>query len=91
VGGRIRSTEKSNSLIGNRTRDLPACSIVPHPTTLSRATVNNSRRGNIKNDATLRCETLPLTLGEEHRPGMSEHRILKKISEPQWKEVTEAW
>jgi hypothetical protein len=34
VAGRIRSTEKSNDLIGNRTRDLPACSIVPQPVTL---------------------------------------------------------
>jgi hypothetical protein len=31
---RIRSIEKSNDTIGNRTRDLPACSIVPQPTTL---------------------------------------------------------
>jgi hypothetical protein len=32
----IRSIEKSNDLIGNRPRDLPACSIVPQPTTLPR-------------------------------------------------------
>jgi hypothetical protein len=31
VAGRIRSIEKYNELIGNRTRDLPACSIVPQP------------------------------------------------------------
>jgi hypothetical protein len=38
AAGRIRSTEKeSNDLIGNQTRDLPACSIVPRPTTLPRA------------------------------------------------------
>jgi hypothetical protein len=30
-------TEKCNELIGNRTRDLPAYSIVPKPTTLPRA------------------------------------------------------
>jgi hypothetical protein len=35
VVGRIRSTEISNDLIGNRTRDLLACSIVPQPTTLT--------------------------------------------------------
>jgi hypothetical protein len=35
--GSIRSIEKSNDLIGNRTRDLPACSIVLEPTTLPRA------------------------------------------------------
>jgi hypothetical protein len=35
--GRIRSSEKSSDLIGIRSRDLPACSIVPEPTTLPRA------------------------------------------------------
>jgi hypothetical protein len=30
----VRSIEKSNDLIGIRIRDLPACSIVPQPTTL---------------------------------------------------------
>jgi hypothetical protein len=33
VAERIRSIEKIH-LIGFRTRDLPACSIVPQPTTL---------------------------------------------------------
>jgi hypothetical protein len=36
AAGRIRSIEKSNDLIGTRTRDL-ACSIVPQPTTLPHA------------------------------------------------------
>jgi hypothetical protein len=36
AAGRIRSIEKSDD-IGNRTRDLSACSIVPQPTTLPRA------------------------------------------------------
>jgi hypothetical protein len=36
---RIRSIEKSNNLVGNRTRDLAACSIVPQPTTLPRTPV----------------------------------------------------
>jgi hypothetical protein len=31
----------SNDLIGNRTRDLPACSIVPQQTTLQRAPDGN--------------------------------------------------
>jgi hypothetical protein len=35
------SIEKSNGLIRNRTRDLPACSIVPQPTTLPRAPIYN--------------------------------------------------
>jgi hypothetical protein len=34
VAGRNRSNENSNNLIGNRTRDLPASSIVPQATTL---------------------------------------------------------
>jgi hypothetical protein len=34
AAGRIRSIEKSNYLIGNRIRDLPAWSIVPQTTTL---------------------------------------------------------
>jgi hypothetical protein len=31
------SIEKSSDFIGNRTHDLPACSIIPQPTTLPRA------------------------------------------------------
>jgi hypothetical protein len=34
--GRIRSIEKYNDLIGNRTVDLPVCSVVPQPSTLPR-------------------------------------------------------
>jgi hypothetical protein len=37
AAGRIRSIEKSNDLIGNGTRDIPVCSIVPQPITLPRA------------------------------------------------------
>jgi hypothetical protein len=37
AAGRIRSIEKSIDLIGTRTRNLPACRIVPQPTTLPRA------------------------------------------------------
>jgi hypothetical protein len=33
---RLGQLKKSNDLIGNRTRDLPACSIVPQPATLPR-------------------------------------------------------
>jgi hypothetical protein len=41
AAGRIRSIEKSNNLIGIRTRDVPACSIVPQPTTLTRVPGEN--------------------------------------------------
>jgi hypothetical protein len=37
AAGRIRSIEKPNDLKGNRTRNLPPCSIVPQPTALPRA------------------------------------------------------
>jgi hypothetical protein len=37
AAGRIRSIEKSNELIGNRTRNFPACNTVPQPTTLPHA------------------------------------------------------
>jgi hypothetical protein len=41
AAGRIGKLKKKYSdLIGNRTRDLPACSIVPQPTTLPRAKLN---------------------------------------------------
>lgn len=41
MGGRIRSIEKFKDLIGNRTRGLPVCSIVPQPTTQPRAKLNH--------------------------------------------------
>jgi hypothetical protein len=37
----ITSIEKANGLIGNRTRDLPAYSIMPRPTTLLRKMQND--------------------------------------------------
>jgi hypothetical protein len=37
AAGRMRSIEKKSNEIGNRTRDLPACSIVTQPTTLPHA------------------------------------------------------
>jgi hypothetical protein len=37
VAGGINSIEKPNDLMGTRTRDLPACSIVPQPITLPRS------------------------------------------------------
>jgi hypothetical protein len=37
AAGSMKSIEKFNDLVGNRTRDLPACSMVPQPTTLPSA------------------------------------------------------
>jgi hypothetical protein len=39
VAGNFRSIEKYNNLIGTRTRDLPACSVEPQPTTLPRVSI----------------------------------------------------
>jgi hypothetical protein len=46
---RIWSIEKSTDLIGNRTRDLPACSIVPQPTTLPSTPADGGTATNILN------------------------------------------
>jgi hypothetical protein len=54
AAGRIRSTEKANDLTGNRTRDLPVCSIVPQLSTLPRAPLYTK---NFKNISDLKfCE-----------------------------------
>ena len=39
--------KNSNDTIGNRTRDLPACSAVPQPTAPPRAPVYGKRAGEI--------------------------------------------
>jgi hypothetical protein len=44
VTGKIRSIDKSNDLIGNRTHDLPACSIVSQTTMLPRCPNVNSAK-----------------------------------------------
>jgi hypothetical protein len=44
---RIRSIKKSNDPTRNRTRDLPACSIVPQPTMLPRAPTDYDRQDQI--------------------------------------------
>jgi hypothetical protein len=41
--------KKFNDLIGNRTCDLPACSIMPQPTTLPRDPYNGMRLQNYLN------------------------------------------
>jgi hypothetical protein len=48
AAGRIKLIEKSIDLFGDRTRNFPACSVVPQPTTLPHApewlreTINNN-------------------------------------------------
>jgi hypothetical protein len=54
---RIRSTEKSSYLNGNRTRDLPACSIVSESTTLPRAPRSWKHRHLMKVSLCLEGET----------------------------------
>jgi hypothetical protein len=40
VAGRFKSIEQSSYLIGIRTRDLPACSIMPQQSMLRRASID---------------------------------------------------
>jgi hypothetical protein len=48
--GRIRSIEKSNDLIGNRTGGLPACSKVPQPNMLPSALTEMRLIVNVKEE-----------------------------------------
>jgi hypothetical protein len=65
VAGRIRSIEKSNDLIGNRTCDLPTCSIVPQQTTLPRT--HNVFRYKIKFNSTDKLKTSNTNIYPETR------------------------
>jgi hypothetical protein len=49
TAGKIKSIEKFNNPIGNQTRDLPACSIVPQPSTLPHAPVTDNNGCKIVN------------------------------------------
>jgi hypothetical protein len=42
AAGRIRSIKKFNDLVGNRTHDFPACSIVSQPTALPRGSYKHT-------------------------------------------------
>jgi hypothetical protein len=44
--GRIKSTDKCNDFIGNRTRDILSCNIVPQPTMLLTYYYNNNNNNN---------------------------------------------
>jgi hypothetical protein len=59
AAGRIRSIEKCNDLIGNRTRDLPVCSTVLQLTTLPRAPCINRYFGY---EASMNCVGLILSV-----------------------------
>jgi hypothetical protein len=37
------------------------------------------------------CETWPFTLTEEHRLRVNKKRVLRKISGPEWEDVTRDW
>jgi hypothetical protein len=74
AAGNIRSIEKSDDLTGNRTRDLPACSIVPHSTTLSHAPVLSSAVLIIHNYSHSLIVTLLL-----HNITNSDHPSLKTV------------
>jgi hypothetical protein len=72
--------KKSNDLIGNQTRDLPACSIVPQPTTLPRAPNNNN---NI-----FTCWTQQL--GANHRATTNKKQYQQKQTRGQNKQIRES-
>jgi hypothetical protein len=55
VATKIRLIEKSIDLIGTRTRDLPACSILPQTTTLSRVPFEEVRGRSFYVGATFFC------------------------------------
>jgi hypothetical protein len=67
AAGRIRSIEKSNDLIGNRTRDLPACSVVPQPSTLPRAPALYSAQTNWARSGIAITLALILRIGSEYK------------------------
>jgi hypothetical protein len=52
------SMKKSNDTIGNRTRDLPACSAVPQPNALPRAPSVTSIKTNLPSPAA-KCSDRP--------------------------------
>ena len=54
AAGRIMSMKNSNDTIGNRTRDLPACSAVPQPTAPPRAPIINTKK--MFNCITIPCQ-----------------------------------
>jgi hypothetical protein len=68
----IRSIEKIH-LIGTRTRDLPACSIVPQPTTLSRPPTSRLYANRYKVEDFLR-------VGFEALPSSFERGIIMHIN-----------
>jgi hypothetical protein len=54
--------KKNKVLFGNRTRDLPACNIVPQPTTLPHAPYSDTYTGSAKYDAVLALKLMNFVL-----------------------------
>jgi hypothetical protein len=83
----LSKRKKSNDLIGSRTRDLPARSIVPHATTQPRALFSNTTTNNnniYTNPVRTSHETwnLASNIREEHRLRVFENKMLRKIFGP---------
>jgi hypothetical protein len=82
AGGRIRSIEKSGDLIGNRIRDLPACSIVPQPTMLPCASFGCRNHMEFRVQSTVSVEAVNvsrgLTILGTRLSGFSRSRFLKQ-------------
>jgi hypothetical protein len=70
----LSKLKKSNDLIGNRAHDLPACSIVPQPTTLPRAPSNNNddddddNNNNNNNNQYLKLKEIKIQLEQNSIP-----------------------
>jgi hypothetical protein len=73
-GWKDRSIEKSNDLIGNRTSDLLACSIVPQPTTLPRATQG-------WHTVNLTCQVMELAVSASEVSFTYDNLIMKKLED----------
>ena len=88
------SMKNSNDTLGNRTRDLPACSAVPQPTAPPRIQKNikiKIYRIVILPTVLYECETWSLTLREEHRLRLCENRVLSEIFGSKMDEVSGEW
>jgi hypothetical protein len=66
AGGSIRSMEKSNDLIGNPTRDLPACGVVPEPTV---RLVSRKGKAETESENALHTGPMSVTRNKHREPG----------------------
>jgi hypothetical protein len=85
--GKLKKKKKFNDFIGNQTRDLPACSIVPQPTTLQRAPsfLDNCTEFNDNSGPLREVMRFPVRKREERKE--KENKLIDKIKESVEKET----